>query len=902
MGLTGNLPIVGAVAQIQNMPGFRAAVKEVNSSLKSVGSGAQQIASGAVSGGEALSVLASVGFAAVAATAAVATAAVIAFGAASAAIVVHGVGVNATLEQTGIQLEALTGLGEENLQWAKELSTTTPFTPQSVTQALQMATAYGFTGEEAKRIVDITSDVSAAFGDQGDRMHRIIIALGQMRGAAKVNAQDMKQLTEAGINAWQILADSVGVSIAEVREQVTDGTISTDQAITALTDAIEKKFGGAAERASDSLLGVIGNIHNLLDLASAEVAFPIFSVIEEVLKGIRTELSGIEFQGLISDVRELMELLASGIDPTAIIGFFRDLVQGAQEAVNFVRQLRNELMGLSGADIMADAQDRVAASNARYEQSLGRLAAAHDNVIAGLNDQIAEAGSTLARNLADIESRYAERASDIAERGAKQAQDFADQMLKLDRNLSRSLEDNASSLNDRLESLADDHADKMSSINRKITDENESYSKDTEDVQEGLQEDLTGVQEKYGKKRADLEKRLAAAKTEATKAALRTQIADLDAQQAQEEQKLRDAATKKQADLDEEHQKALDDLNRQAAEEQAEYDKQVAKEKQRSEERAERIREDNAYEVEELKKKNAEQEAENGKQMAKLEADKQREISAAQNSNASQVQSLKDRIQQENDAYDAQRAELNDKRDQDNANILADAQEQADALGSGPAHEVANILQGIQDAAYKIVPTVVDTISNYDWSNLGHDIMYGIGYGMTSLFVWLGTQMVGLYNSIANWVRTTDWNQLGVDILVGIGQGILDTRSWLQSLFNDMINGLLEGTRDALESHSPSQKFRRIAHSIPEGIIQALNDKMADVTGAMNVMLGGMQSAVPAYAGGIGAQAAAPMVNVHGGSTTYDQSIEVNANYQKTQDPSTIRHDLQLSQMLRRGG
>ena len=53
-------------------------------------------------------------------------------------------------------------------------------------------------------------DASAAAGKGKEGIDRIALALGQMRAKGKVPSEEMRQLTEANIEAWDILAGRNG--------------------------------------------------------------------------------------------------------------------------------------------------------------------------------------------------------------------------------------------------------------------------------------------------------------------------------------------------------------------------------------------------------------------------------------------------------------------------------------------------------------------------------------------------------------------------------------------------------------------------------------------------------------------------------------------------------------------
>ena len=48
----------------------------------------------------------------------------------------------------------------------------------------------------------------------------MVIALGEMQAKGKAASQEMMQLTEAGIPAWEMLAEAIGVGIPEAMKMV----------------------------------------------------------------------------------------------------------------------------------------------------------------------------------------------------------------------------------------------------------------------------------------------------------------------------------------------------------------------------------------------------------------------------------------------------------------------------------------------------------------------------------------------------------------------------------------------------------------------------------------------------------------------------------------------------------
>ncbi len=170
---------------------------------------------------------------------------------------------NAAWEQYSITFETMLGSSEAAAAHMEELSTfarKTPFELTELVEASKQLQAYGF---EASDIVPILTDVGDATAALGrEKMPYVIRALGQMRTRTKVTAQEMLQLTEAGIPAWQILADAMEVPVSRLQDMVSQGIVPADRAIVALLDGMNARFGGLMQAQSESFDGMISNLED----------------------------------------------------------------------------------------------------------------------------------------------------------------------------------------------------------------------------------------------------------------------------------------------------------------------------------------------------------------------------------------------------------------------------------------------------------------------------------------------------------------------------------------------------------------------------------------------------------------------------------------------------------------
>lgn len=149
---------------------------------------------------------------------------------------------------------------------AKKFASVTPFDTSAVVSNAQRMLAYGFSDKDI--IPDLTKigNVSAALGAGEEGISRVSRALGQMKTNGRLNAEDMNQLTDVGINAWKYLADAEGKSIAQIREMSQKGEISGDKAVKTILNGL-KEFDGMMDKISNSTVsGLMSNIKDTFDI------------------------------------------------------------------------------------------------------------------------------------------------------------------------------------------------------------------------------------------------------------------------------------------------------------------------------------------------------------------------------------------------------------------------------------------------------------------------------------------------------------------------------------------------------------------------------------------------------------------------------------------------------------
>ena len=171
-------------------------------------------------------------------------------------------------ETTEISFTTMLGSEEAALSMMEELAdfaAHTPFELSGLQDATRQLLAYGFTAEDVIPMLTAVGDATAALGTGQAGIEAVTRALGQMQTRGKASAEEMLQLTEAGIPAWEYLARAIGTDTAGAMEAVTDGAVSADTAIAALTQGMEQDFGGMMEAQSKTVAGLMSNLSDAIE-------------------------------------------------------------------------------------------------------------------------------------------------------------------------------------------------------------------------------------------------------------------------------------------------------------------------------------------------------------------------------------------------------------------------------------------------------------------------------------------------------------------------------------------------------------------------------------------------------------------------------------------------------------
>lgn len=155
--------------------------------------------------------------------------------------------------------------GDAFLQSLEDFAEHTPFTTAGLRDLSQRMIAFKFASKDVIPYLEAIGDWSGLMGRGEEGISRVTLALGQMKAKGRVQGDEMLQLTEAGINAYDYLSQAMGKSTSELMKLQEKGLIPADKAIDAIITGLKKDFGGGMKQQEETTRGLWNTLKETFD-------------------------------------------------------------------------------------------------------------------------------------------------------------------------------------------------------------------------------------------------------------------------------------------------------------------------------------------------------------------------------------------------------------------------------------------------------------------------------------------------------------------------------------------------------------------------------------------------------------------------------------------------------------
>lgn len=222
----------------------------------------------------------------------------------------------ADFEKVQISLETFLGSAEKAKEVFADLekfSIQTPFTPEEVNQAGKALLAFGEPVDNLTTALQRIGDVSAA---TGKNFNELAVIYGKARVQGVLFAEDINQLTEAGVPIIGEFAKQLGVSESEVKKLGSEGRISfanLEEGFKSLTSE-GGRFAGLTERLSQSTAGRLSTLEGEFEQLKRTVGEGLLPVFETVVTGAFNFIQAIaQIPAFVQEYGRTLTLLGAAV-------------------------------------------------------------------------------------------------------------------------------------------------------------------------------------------------------------------------------------------------------------------------------------------------------------------------------------------------------------------------------------------------------------------------------------------------------------------------------------------------------------------------------------------------------------------------------------------------------------
>jgi len=249
--------------------------------------------------------------------------------AATGATVAAGRAVKLAAEYQKVQASFTTFLGSVDranvvLAELETFSLETPFTPTQVQEAARSLLAFGIQADELAPALQNIGDVAAGTGKD---FNELSIIYGKARVQGTLFAEDINQLTEAGVDVITQFANQFDITKEEVKKLASEGKISfknLEEALEAMTNE-GGNFNGQMARLAQTLPGQLSTLQGYFDSLLRDLGEETLPIIQELVAAT------IDFVRALSaeDIVKFFEPIKNELVP-ALENLYDSFVQAAQ--------------------------------------------------------------------------------------------------------------------------------------------------------------------------------------------------------------------------------------------------------------------------------------------------------------------------------------------------------------------------------------------------------------------------------------------------------------------------------------------------------------------------------------------------------------------------------------------
>ncbi|EDN8624487.1 tape measure protein, partial [Listeria monocytogenes] len=235
-----------------------------------------------------------------------------------------------TIDTATKSLTVLTGSAKDAQLVMTDLTAAidgTPIALDAVALGAKKMVAAGMQAANVKPVFTAIADAAYGVGNGSESIDQMTDAISALQASGVAYSDDINRLVDAGVPAWQILANSTGKSVGEMKKYVSEGSLESTKAIAMLTKGIEEgttgmagntaKMAGLAKTAGNTISGSFANMKTAAVKSLANIAenlkgpiIQALDVAKNAFKQFAAVTASPEFQKKLSDmIQKIKELI-----------------------------------------------------------------------------------------------------------------------------------------------------------------------------------------------------------------------------------------------------------------------------------------------------------------------------------------------------------------------------------------------------------------------------------------------------------------------------------------------------------------------------------------------------------------------------------------------------------------
>ncbi|HCA4008850.1 tape measure protein [Listeria monocytogenes] len=271
-----------------------------------------------------------------------------------------------TIDTATKSLTVLTGSAKDAQLVMTDLTAAidgTPIALDAVALGAKKMVAAGMQAANVKPVFTAIADAAYGVGNGSESIDQMTDAISALQASGVAYSDDINRLVDAGVPAWQILANSTGKSVGEMKKYVSEGSLESTKAIAMLTKGIEEgttgmagntaKMAGLAKTAGNTISGSFANMKTAAVKSLANIAenlkgpiIQALDVAKNAFKQFASVTASPEFQKKLSDmIQKIKELIPVLIELAPILA----KVAAGFIAFNIISSVYSKIAGLVGA-------------------------------------------------------------------------------------------------------------------------------------------------------------------------------------------------------------------------------------------------------------------------------------------------------------------------------------------------------------------------------------------------------------------------------------------------------------------------------------------------------------------------------------------------------------------------